>query len=293
MYYTQKNFKKQEKSGRNCNPLSRCHNYKVCPTCARIRENKIKKNTSHISETEIKKYKYKKYIVVTSKDIDSNVYFKNANIDYFLKEFLTKKRNKNFIIDSSTQYFITKEISYNKKFDYNPHLNIILLSNKKIDIDNKQFKELTSRFRLDIHIKDITKRDGTYKKSIDSLISYSIKFDKNRSILERDISLTKNKRDIFSSTLFDKKKYTKLQRNLYIYIRAFKEIYKAKRTEIINKSIEDLKAVKTIYKRNAKKTNIKQYIRLNKSLHKKINFINRTKARKLKRLSKRFSKHFT
>lgn len=293
MYYTQKTFKKQGKSGRFCTPLSRCHNYKICPTCARIRENKIKKNTSHITESEIKKFKYKKYIVVTSKDINTNVYMKNADIDNFLKDFISKKRNKNFIIDNSTQYFITKEISYNKKFDYNPHLNIILLSNKKFDTENKQFKNLVSSYNLDIFIKDITKREGTYKKSIDSLISYSIKFDKNRALLESDVNITKNKRDIFTSTLFDKKKYTKLQRNLYIYIRAFKDIYKAKKQEIINKSIKEIKEAKAIYKRNAKKTNIKQYIRLNKSLHKKINFINRTKARKLKRLAKRFSKHFT
>lgn len=281
--YIKIDLKNQENHGRNshnCKPLSRCNNHKICPTCASIRERKIKDSISHITEKHIKNFKHKKYLVIKSKDENTNVYMKNSDIDLFLKDFISMKRNKNFIISEKAHYFITKEISYNDKFKYNPHANIILLSDK-FNINNKQFQDLLKRYNLDCYVKDIYKKDNSFSKSLKDLISYCIKFDKDRARLESDISITKSKRDIFKSSLFDKGNYSKLQRNLYIYIREIKANSKAK-----------LQQAKAIFKRNAKKTNPKQYKRLLISLQKKKKSIIYTERRQIQRLKRRFASKF-
>jgi len=276
MYYTQKNIKKQYK---NCTPFNRCNNYKSCPHCSTAyRKREFSKATKHLHENDIKQYKNKYYIVFTSNDLKISTYEKNKYIDLFMTEFLAKKRNKNFIINKSSQYFITKEISYNKKYDdYNPHYNFILLSNDIIDFENKQFKRLLENYNIKFHIEKIYKSDNSYKKSIEKIINYSLKFDENRARLENDISISKYKRNIYKSDLFNSEKYANLRKRLCIHIQATKEHYNNK-----------IKQAKSILKRNLNKKHKKRYIILLKSYHKKVKYYNSVKARHIKRLKDRF-----
>lgn len=284
----------------NCNKYSRCNKFKTCKKCNLIREKEVKKSLEHLQEKDIIKFSCKKYIVVTSNDLDIAVDEKNANINMFRKALTEKKINKHFCINKYSQYFITKEISYNSKFGYNPHLNIVLLQDFDFDANNKQLLKLLDLLNLSLHVEDIYKRDNSYKNSINKIISYSIKFDKNRALLELDNPITHNQRDIFKSNFFKKKKslsylhnllfnlnvfkrlnIKKSQSYLYIYIRALKEQTK-----------KDIYNAKAIFKRNANKTHTKNYIRLLKSLKKKKILIFAREARKTKRAAARFRAYF-
>lgn len=276
---------------KTCKKYSRCNKFKICPTCNLIREKKLKKSLKFIQEKDILKYEHKKYLVITSNDLSHNFYKKNKKIDSFRKAFLDKKINKNFCINRDTQYFITKEISYNKKLGYNPHLNIILLSDLDFDINNKQLQKLLKQFDIDIHVEDIYTTNNNYKDSIDNIISYSIKFNEDRAYIENTNNITHNKRDIFKSNFFKQKKSLSYLHNLifnknifksksikksrsylYIYIRALKV-----------QTSKDLKQSKQLFKRNANKSHPKNYIRLLKSLQKKKIIIFAREARKIKR----------
>lgn len=285
---------------KTCTKYSRCNKWKICPKCNLIREKKIKKSLEFLRDSEINEYKHKKYIVIKSLDIDIPLEIKNKKIDDFRKAFLSKKINKNFAINKDSEYFITKEISWNDKFRFNPHLNIILLQNEEFNPKNKQLLKLLKEFNLDIYVKDIYKVNDNYKNSILNIISYSIKFDKERASIEQTMKVTHNKRDLFKSSFFKKKKSlvylhklifiknifkTKNKENshsyLCIYIRALKE-----------KTKKDLYKAKQIFKRNAQKKHIKNYLRLLKSLRKKKKIIIERERRKIKRAQTRFRANF-
>lgn len=277
--YTKKKLYSQIKQWQNCSPISRCHNYKKCPTCSRLyRQKEYSKATKHLSENHIKQYKYKYYLVFTSNDLKVSIQEKNSYVDLFMKDFLSKKRNKNFIINKSTQYFITKEISYNEKHkDYNPHYNAIILSDTELHTDNKQFKNLLESYNVCVHVTKIYKSDNSYKKSIEKIINYSLKFESERAELEKVLDITKYKRNVLKSELFDKSKSEKLRKRLYIHIQEVKDHYDGK-----------IREAKEVFKRNINKKQPKNYLRLLKSFRKKKKYYNSVKARQIKRLKKKY-----
>ena len=271
--YTQKVIKYQ-----NCTPLFRCHDYKKCKECNKLyRQKQYAKATNHLKEIHIKQYKYKYYLVFTSNDINISIQEKNSNIDLFIKDFLSKRRNKNFLINKDSQYFITKEISYKKNIGYNPHYNMILLSNEPLDENNKQFQNLLNNCGIKYHVDNLYKTDKSYLKSIQKIINYSLKFETERAELEKQISITKYKRNVLKSELFDEVKSQELHKRLYIHIQEAKAHYDNK-----------IKEAKEVFKRNKNKNHPKNYLRLLKSMNKKIKYYNSVKARQVKRLKKKY-----
>lgn len=264
MNYTIKSFKKQQNTvhtAPKCTPLSRCHNHKKCEYCHTIwRRKNYTKITSHLTEQSIKQFKYKKYITFKSFSLTKNYDKKNIAVDNFINEFKIMKRNKSFIIDEKSQYVITKEISYTRKLGHNPHYNLILLSNKEFNLNNRQLKKLLDKYEIVIYIDNISKdsKSNKFLTSIKKLVNYSLKFERTRKDLESQIDITKYKRDLFTSEFFDSVKYSILQRKLYIQIKEIKEHYRA-----------ELKTAKELFKRNTKKTSPKNYLRLLKSFRKK------------------------
>ena len=270
MNYTAKSFNKQDKNlyrFSSCSPYHRCNDTKKCKTC-RIawRKKNYSKITNHLNENDLKNYRYKKFIVITSKSLDTDYELKNKNVDLFMEQFRIMKRNKNFVIDKDSEYIITKEISHSKELGYNPHNNIILFSNKDFDINNNQLQKLATIYNIDIHITDIykAKEDKSYLTSLKKLVNYSMKYEDKRSELESQDNITKYKRDIHTTTLFNREKYQELQRSLCIYIKeeikVIKRHYKAKLIE-----------ANRIFRKNTQKTSPKNYLRLLKSLKNKKN----------------------
>jgi len=264
MNYTTKSFKKQEISvhtGINCAPYFRCNNPKKCKTCHDIwRKKHYSKTTSHLKEDALKKFAHKKYITIKSKSLSHDFELKNVDVDSFIEDFKIMKRNKNFVIENNSQFIITKEISHTSELSYNPHYNIILLSHKSIDLNNKQLQKLLHKYNIEIYIDDIykDKYDNTYLTSIKKLVNYSLKFEAKRNTLEKQINITKYKRDIYTTEFFNSDKYKELQRSLYIQIKDIKSHYKQKNLE-----------AKRVFKRNTYNTSSKNYIRMLKSLIKK------------------------
>jgi len=279
----------------NCNKFSRCHNYRTCRTCATIHKHKtIKKLTNHLEESIIKSYEYKYFIRFKNDDLKISVQEKNQYINLFMNSFIKSKRNNNFIIDDNSQYIFNKEIS-KSALGYNPHIHLILLTNKKFDTDNKQFKKLCNLYNISFHIEKVYKVNGSYKNSIQSMINYFNKFDKDTATIQRQTKLLSNEKSNRHSNLFRQSKYQEIKQVLLLDISLILGLFIIVKKEelarrLYNKIIEQqnklLKQAKQLFKRNTQKTSAKNYLRLLKSLRKKKELINSRKARALAKLRK-------
>ena len=284
-YYTEKTTKSQNFSYTNfkdCAPKSRCNDYKKCPHCFSIwKKKQYAKATNHLTEKQINKFKYKSFLTLVSLDTKISPQEKNSNIDLFLKDILNGTRYKSNIFFES-EYFISKQISYNKDFGVNPHYHIVLLSNKAFKRD-KKLKEKLSRYNLRIDKKDIYKKNNTFIDSVKSLVNYCLKSNSDTFQIEQDQNLSKNKRYIKKSTLFSINKYKKSQRNLY------KHIHDAK--ALINQEFKQaIKQAKNTFKSKYNKKRPKGYIRGLKALKTKIARAETRKKRKLTALKREMSK---
>lgn len=308
MYYSTKPIKKSYFSiptnnkfpnyNKNCTKFSRCNNPRTCKTCNKIYQYKIKKNlTNHIEESIINSFENKYFIRFKNDDLKLEVNEKNSIINLFLKDFIKMKRNKNFVINSKNEYIINKEISYSQDLGYNPHLHLILLSNNIFDTNNKQFKELCNKYNISFHIENIYKVKGSYKQSITDLIGYINKYDNDTARLLSQNNILKNEKKNIKSNLFSKHNYNKTKSNIFINFLftlsvnlniTFSKLERTLYNKIIDEAKAKEKEAKAIFARNANKLHIKNYIRLLKSLHKKLNSINHAKARKINRHKRRF-----
>ena len=224
MYYTANKPLKQgfihTTTPYNCDIGRRCHNYKKCKTCHTIYYNRqFKKSVNHLDENVIRSFKYKQYIVFTSRITHKNYTpdMKNADLQNFLRELTTTKRYKSSPIHNA-EYIAIKEISHDQELGFNPHYNFIYLSNDKPFTQSAKFKEIASKYSIKAKAKDIYKTDFSYLASIKKIINYSLKFSKDRLNLELTTNITKAQRDILKSSLFDPKKYVNSHKRLYKYI---------------------------------------------------------------------------
>lgn len=294
-HYNKDSLKKHSNSytkAANCSKFNRCHDFRTCETCATIHKHKsIKKLTNHLDENIIKNYKHKYFIRFKNDDLNISVQEKNAYVNLFMNSFLRAKRNKDFIINDNSQYIFNKEISKSAA-GYNPHVHMILLSNKSFDITNKKFIELCKLNNISFHVQDIYKVNGSYKNSIQSLIYYFNKFDKDTQTIQRQTKLLSNEKTNRHSNLFRAKKYEDIKAAFFhdfLLILSFDYVIKKDILDrrLCNKIIEEqrqlLKTAKTIFKRNTKKTSARNYLRLLKSLRKKKNLINRRIAAAIRR----------
>ena len=260
-----------------CRPLSRCNNYKKCKACHTIYKNKqIKKLSSHLDEISIREYKYKQYLVFTSADTHRYEDYKNSDLDNFLRELISTKRNKSGIL-SNAQYLAIKEISFSSQLGYNPHYNFIYLSNKKF-IQSKEFKRIASKYNIKVHVTDIYQTERSYLKSIKKIINYSFKYDDKRSTIEKQTELTKHKQDVKKSNLFISSKFYDLHKRLYKYILELNAHYRAKKN----------KALSTYRRYNKSKPSTK--VKMLKSLNKKLKKIQSAKEYFTNIAKKRFYK---
>lgn len=287
MNYTTNSFKKQNipvHTSPTCYAFSRCHNHKKCEYCHDTwRKKNFSKITKHLNEKDLKKFKHKKYITIHSKSLSKNHDLKNIDVDNFMDQFKIKRRNKNFAISKNSHFIITKEISYTKGLGHNPHYNIILFSHTPFDTDNKQLQKLLSVHDIELYEEDIYKseKDNTYLSSLHALVNYVLKFEVKRSELESQISITYNKRDIFTTEFFNSEKHEELQSYFYKQIKEIKAHYKAKLTE-----------AKRVFSRNTKKTSPKNYLRMLKSFKKKKKKYKSAQAHYIREKHRRFSANF-
>lgn len=257
----------------NCSPLSRCHDYKKCPHCKEIqRKKEFSKATKHLTEKHLKNYKHKSFITITCKETDLDADTKNMQIDFFIKDLLRSKRYEKSCLHKG-QYFIGKHVSYSNENGVNPHLHMILLSNKSFKHD-KYIKKYLERYNLELHHRITTRdKDNSYKTSILKQINYILKAEKDRFNIEQISSLTKGKRDIKKSVLFSKRQ-SKKDKRLYNHIQEVRANFKKKRALAIK-----------IFK-NFNKTKPKTYIRMHKSLHKKLKLYKKQERTQISRLQR-------
>jgi len=269
-------------SYKNCTPKLRCNDYKKCPTCFNIwKKKQFAKASNHLNEKVINKFKYKSFLTLVSLDTKINPYEKNSNIDLFLKDILNGTRYKSNIFFES-EYFIAKQISFNKDFGVNPHYHIILLSNKQFKRD-KKLKEKLKKYNLRIDKKDIYKTKNSYLESIKKLINYSLKLNEDTQEIERTLNLTKNKRYVKTSKLFSIKKLKKSQRNLYKHIHQIKQ-------GINQEYAQAVKQAKALFIQRYNKLKPKGYIRGLKALKSKVSRAETRKNKKLTALKREISK---
>lgn len=217
-----------------------------------------------------------------------------------MKDFISKKRNDNFIIDSNSEYFFNKEISYNSEHGYNPHVHMVILTNKKWDSNNKQFQNLIKLNNIDFHIEDIYKRENSFLKSLECILHYINKFDVDTARIQSQTKILKGEHSNKHSKLFDINKIESIlldlpfrQKEIYskfFLLISFFIIFKKEQLQqkLYNKIIEahkqKTKEAKAIFKRNANKKHLKNYIRLLKSLRKKLHKLKIWKFRQIHRL---------
>jgi hypothetical protein len=270
--YTTKTAFTQEKrytrntTFKNCTPAQLCNDFKKCPRCFDLwKKKQYAKAINHLTEKQIKEYKYKSFLTVVSLDTKISAKEKNSNLDLFLNDLIRGARYKASAFYQS-EFFSMKQISYKNDFGANPHLHIIYLSMFKF-IRNKKLKELLSKYNLRIDKKDIYKNeDRSYLTSIKKVVNYCLKANKDTFEIERNLSLTKGKRLIKKSVLFNNKKLQKKESLLYKYIHLktapIKAHYKQK-----------LQDAKRIFKKT-NRTNAKTYIKKLKTYRKKLKSIN-------------------
>lgn len=284
----------------NCSKFSRCNDFRTCPTCANIHKFKtIKKLTEHLEENIIKSYKHKYFIRFKNNDLNISVQEKNALLNLFMNDFIKAKRLKNFVLDNNSQYIFNKEIS-RSALGYNPHFHMILLSKKSFDINNKKFRELLELHNISFHIEKVYKVKGTYKNSIQSMIYYFNKFDKDLATIQNQTKLLANEKTNRHSNLFRAPQYNKIKAEFFNDFLLILSMYKTIENDnlsrtLYNKIIEEqrelLKEAKRIFKRNTKKTSAKNYLRLLKSLRKKKNLINKRISTAKRIFAKRENSH--
>ena len=276
-HYSEKTLKSKphfvHTSYKNCTPLQRCNNAKQCPRCATLkRKRDFAKATNHLTEKHIKNYKHKNFLTIISKAQNISPITKNENIDNFMRDLLKGKKRDSSILKNS-QYFINKHIDKSVEFGINPHFHIILLSQKSFKY-SKTFKKLLNKYNLRVHNKAIYKKRNNYINSIKSLVNYCLKSSFIRNEIERDYKLTKHKQDLFKSTLFSKRKLSKKAKCLYRHIRTARAELNKQRTQ-----------ARRIF-RNYNKSNPSTYLRMLKSLKKKLCKIEKAKLRLSKQTSR-------
>lgn len=264
----------------NCKKFSRCNNIKECAKCRNIwRKKNLGKLTNHLTNLQLKKYKYKKYITIQSMQID-NYFEQLEKVENFVKDELAKKRYKSSIFNDS-EYILIKEISYSSDLGYHPHFNLILLTNNKNDFN----KKLVEKYNIRTYEKEIKKTNPL--QQIKNIFVYSCKFDEKRANLERQNKITYNKKDIYYSKLFVPTKLKKEDK-----IQQLKE----KRKEINLSAKNRIKAKKQklmriLNARNYKKITIAKKIFKFNQERKKIEDYKRKRVSKINAQIKRLSKH--
>lgn len=309
MYYTIKPKKSKENlytlpeipnfsKNQECTKLSRCHDFRTCPTCSKIHQKNIKKKLlSHLDDEIIESYQYKYFIRFRNNDkFELNVLEKNKVVNLFMQKFTRSKHKKDFVIDEKAEYFYNKEISKNDNYDYNPHTHMVLLTDKEFDINNPLFKDLLEFYNIDFHIEDIYKRDNSYLKSLECILHYINKFDENTAKIQRETKLLKGEHSNKHTKLFkineiesiildlpirQKEIYSKFFLLISFYFLTLKELLNQKLyIKIMEEAKQKTIQAKSIFKRNANKKHIKNYLRLLKSLRKKLKKIEIWKKRK-------------
>ena len=279
-FYTFKNFSIQKE----CTKFSRCNDFRTCKTCNYIHTQKMKKQLlGHLTEEVINSYKYKYFIRVRNDDKNINIVEKNQMVNFFINDFTSSKRNKNFIIDKNSQYIINKEVSYSKEYGYNPHYHIILLTNKEFDLNNTQLKKMMIKNNIDLHITNIYKKNNSYLESIKNIFTYINKYDESTAKIQRENKLLKGEHSNKSTNLFNSIYLQEFKKDIYSkfyflisfhFLFKFEELHQNLYIKIMEDRNKKIKLAKQIFKRNINKKHSKNYIRLHKSLMKKLKFIN-------------------
>lgn len=308
-------------SSKNCTKFSRCNNPKTCSYCNNEkRKRELKRYFSHLQENHILNYNDRYIVTFTNKDQHGGTRGKNSNIKAFIKEFISKyKRNKNFFINSNNGEFIgSKEISFSKEGGFNPHFHFIILGND-LDFNNIQLQQLLKDHRIDMHKEEIYKdqKENTYLKSLKNIFIYINKFEEQRAELEQYTNISKGEQNTIKSKLFNpnyvynynlkivKKIFTisdyvinfntVVIPRLYLLIsfyficlidRLKDDMYKSLYINIIEDHDAKIKAAKQLFKRNISKYKQKGYIRLLKSLRKKIKAAKIQKFKRLRKISR-------
>lgn len=193
----------------NCKPHSRCKQIHKCETCHNIHSKKqLDKHLNHITDKQLYKYKYAKYITITPNELNNSFDFNNAHInDYNDHLTNTGKRRAKKHPFNDCEYISFKEITKSKaNGDILPHLHIILLTNN----DNPLFDN--PLFDYDIRDIEIKTNDTKYKKynhnknplrqTLKNIYAYSTKADKARLSYEKTFDTSKGKNDVRVSKLF-------------------------------------------------------------------------------------------
>jgi len=271
----------------SCKPHSRCKKIHECETCHKIHAKKsLDKHLSHITDKQLKKFKYAKYITITPKDLVKDFDIHNSNIDIY-NQYLTnssKRRSKKHPFYNS-EYISFKEITKSKgNKELLPHLHIILLTNNLPLFESQlfDFDIIDIKIELDEKYKKYNDYNNPLTTTLKKIYSYSTKADKSRLSYERIFNISKGKSDTKVSNIF-KTKPKKSHILLPIHIEKKAEIrkaladgrkkalqahkkYKAIRGNINTKEVH-IHAIKT-RKRIEKLSNIKkaQISRLNRFL---------------------------
>ena len=269
--YTKNNEKKQAYT--QCYPEHRCNNTKKCKYCFNIwRKKQYKKATEHLKEKHIKGYKYKYLLTFVSLE-DKGLRSKNNNLDNFLKELIRGKRYKSSFLYNA-QYISKKHISHSKERGYNPHIHFLYLGNKHFKY-SKQLKKIQNKYKIRIDCKIIKReKNSSYLTSVKKIINYMLKQEDSKIKAEFLYNITKNKRDLKKSCLFSKYKMNEKEKRLYKYIHLVQVEAKKKRAEVIK-----------IFLRR-KDMGIKMYIRMLKSLQKKLKRIEKIKKRDIDKIKR-------
>ncbi len=255
-----------------CTELVRCNNHKKCTRCQNLwRKRDWAQSLNHTTEKHFKNWKFKTLLTIVSLKKEYDAGNKNKDIDLFMSDLIKSKRYVSSILFNS-QYFSNKHISYTKEKGYNPHIHMILLSTKEFE-KNKHLQKLLKKYKLRINSKTIRKaNDNSFKTSIQKIVNYLLKFEKSRIDLERKYNITTQKKDIRKSNLFIKRKHTKKSKHLLNHIRDINTKYK----KLIKLDIALFK--------NYNKKKPKTYIRMHKSVMKKIKLHNSRRAAEISRL---------